>query len=486
MSDQQVFNSLLRSSFNAFARKAFQSVYPGTPFQPNWHIEAITHHLSQCHTGQMKRLLIAQPPRSLKSFLTAVAFAAWEIGHDPSRRIFVVSYSNELAEELARLFRRIIEEDWYRQAFPKVRIVKNTAVELVTDQGGGRLALSVGGSITGRGADIIIIDDPQKAEEVYSDVSRKSVIGWYRNTLYSRLNDKENGAIILVQQRLHEEDLTGYLMEQGGFNQLVLPAIALRDERIRIGDGPNGFYERKKGEALQPDRESLETLLRIEREIGPLAFSTQYQQQPIPFEGNILQKSWLHSYDELPSKNGPRVQSWDLSYGLNEKSDYSVGTEWFIHGGKAYLTDLIRFRRPYPETCQQIRNFAKARNAFVVIIEKSGPGISLLQEFWNDEYGQEFDVHGLAPLVSKEERLVSALPMIASGQIVFPRTAPWLDSYLKELLAFPSSKNDDQVDSTTQFIRWFQTHGDHLETSMVGGIAIPRNDGYSRDHFGFS
>src|SRR4029077_19416368 len=202
MNDAAVLAALLRSDLRFFVWKSFQAILPGTTYLPNWHIDAIVHQLMRVHAGEIPRLLINQPPRSLKSISVSVAYVAWLLGHDPTRRVIVVSYSNEFAAELHRQFRMVIDAPWYRALFPPMRPPKDPAPELSTPAGGSRYATSVGGTLTGRGADLIIVDDPLNANEIHSETARKRVIDWYGGALVSRLNDKQTGSIIAVMQRL--------------------------------------------------------------------------------------------------------------------------------------------------------------------------------------------------------------------------------------------------------------------------------------------
>jgi hypothetical protein len=183
-------HSLLRNDLPSFIRKVFGTVSPGETFLPNWHIEAITYQLEQIIAGRTRGLIINQPPRSLKSISVSVAFVAWLLGRDPTLRIIVASYSAEFAIELHRQFRMVIESDWYRQVFPATRWVKETGLELVTTKGGSRYAVSIGGSLTGRGGDLIIVDDPLNAAEAQSEAARKKTVGWFTGSLLQRLNDK--------------------------------------------------------------------------------------------------------------------------------------------------------------------------------------------------------------------------------------------------------------------------------------------------------
>ena len=274
MNDQTVLAALLRSDLRSFIWKSFQTILPGTPYLRNWHVDAIVHQLMRVQAGDISRLLINQPPRSLKSICVSVAYVAWLLGHDPSRRIIVVSYSNEFAAELHRQFRMVIDAPWYRALFPAMRPAKDSGTELVTTAGGSRYATSVGGTLTGRGADLIIVDDPLKAEEAMSEPARRRVIDWYGGTLVSRLNDKERGPIVVVMQRLHENDLAGHLLGQGGWEHLDLPAIAVEDSVIPIGDGK--LFTRRQGEVLHAERDSQAVLEQISRDRQPDVF------RPVP------------------------------------------------------------------------------------------------------------------------------------------------------------------------------------------------------------
>src|SRR6266480_4616607 len=252
MNDQTVLAALLRSELRFFVQKSFRTILPGTPYLRNWHVDAIVYQLMRVKAGEISRLLINQPPRSLKSICVSVAYVAWLLGHDPTRRIIVVSYSNEFAAELHRQFRMVIDAPWYLALFPAMRPAKDSGTELVTTAGGSRYATSVGGTLTGRGADLIIVDDPLKAEEAMSEPARRRVIDWYAGTLVSRLNDKENGPIIVVMQRLHENDLAGHLLEQGSWEHLELAAIAEEDSTIPLGNGKT--ITRRQGDVLRESR----------------------------------------------------------------------------------------------------------------------------------------------------------------------------------------------------------------------------------------
>ena len=229
---------------------------PGSPYLPNSHIAAIAYQLERIRRGEITRLIINMPPRHLKSLTVSVAFPAYLLGLEPWHRIFVISYGSDLSSKHASDFRSIVESRWYQRAFYKMRIARSLEDEVWTTARGFRKSTSVYGTLTGLGGDVFIIDDPQKPVDAQSDVQRNRLNHWFSNTLMSRLDSKEKGIIIVVMQRVHLNDLSGYLMESGGWEVLSLPAIAEQDERIAIGD--NEFHVRRAGEALHPELESLD------------------------------------------------------------------------------------------------------------------------------------------------------------------------------------------------------------------------------------
>jgi predicted phage terminase large subunit-like protein len=460
ISERRALNQVLRYDLTAFIMRTFQTVCPGTPYLHNWQVEAISYRLVECQAGRINRLIITQPPRSLKSICTSVAYVAWRLGHDPSLRFICVSYSNELALELARQFRLVVQSEWYRRLFPGLRVRRDTELEFVTEQGGGRLATSIGGTLTGRGADVIIIDDPLKAEEAQSAAARQKVLVWFRDTLVTRLNDKRHGTIIVVMQRLHEEDLAGHLLEQGGWDHLDLPAIAVEDQRIPIG--PRSFYTRREGDVLHPAREPLEALEQIKAAMGSMAFCAQYQQRPVPPEGNLVRRKWFQQYDSLPElRPGVRViQSWDVATTVGEQRDYSVCTTWLVEQNDYYLVHVLRDRLEYPELKRRIVAMAERHSAEVMLIEDAGPGTHLLQELrWDTPAGVPRPI-GIKPDGDKVTRMAAQSASIEAGQVWLPKDAPWLGAFLHELLAFPNAKHDDQVDSVSQFLSWISRDRD--------------------------
>ena len=332
--------------------------------------------------------------------------------------------------------------------------------EFVTTAQGFRMSTSVGGVLTGRGADVIILDDPLKPEEALSETRRNAVNDWYDNTLLTRLNNKQTGVIIIVMQRLHQDDLVGHVMAQENWEVLSFPAIAEEDE-IYVIDSPMGRHrwQRKAGEALQPERESLPILATIRQTMGEYNFASQYQQNPMPVGGAIVKTEWLRYYEpsELPSRFPIRLQSWDTANKSGELNDYSVCTTWGATWDMYYLLSVFRRRLNYPDLKRAVLEQARLHHAHIVLIEDKASGTQLIQDL---KFDGLFGIRAYeAPKGSdKTLRLYAQTAEFESGHVLLPRSAPWLDAYVRELTSFPGSKYDDQVDSTTQALDDLKTN----------------------------
>src|SRR5438045_181909 len=385
---REQYDCVLRQDFGTFAARCFHDLNPQAELAMNWHLEVIAAALTAVRQGKIRRLIINLAPRNLKSLLASIAFPAWCLGLDPTAQILCVSYAQDLADKLARDCRGIMTSPWYRQIF-RTRLAphRQAVQEFITTRQGYRLATSTGGVLTGRGADIILIDDPLKPEEALSNAQRKAANEWYDHTLYSRLNDKRHGAIVIIMQRLHEDDLIGHVLAQEGWEVLSFPAIAEADEVHEIETiwGPQRFT-RLQGEALHPDREPLETLDRIRRTIGEYNFAGQYQQSPAPLGGGLVKAEWFKRYreNERPERFDRIVQSWDTANKATELSDFSVCTTWGVKGKDLFLLAVLRRRLEYPAIKRAVAEPRSLFDATVVLIEDKASGTQLIQELIED------------------------------------------------------------------------------------------------------
>jgi predicted phage terminase large subunit-like protein len=452
---RSLIRQALRKDFMTFAYRCFLTVAPGQIYQHNWHVDAIGYRLMECLQGRCRRLVITLPPRGLKSLFTSVALPAFALGQDPTQRILCCSYAQELAAKHARDCRSVIESSWYREIFPKTRIDprKNTVGEIETTAKGFRLATSVGGTLTGRGGRLIILDDPMKPADAYSEAKRELVRQWYETTLLSRLDNKAEDVIILVMQRLHLEDLAGHVLDHEGADWVLLnlPAMAETDEIVPLGGGR--VHRRRIGEALHPNREPLQVLERIRTEMGSLAFAAQYQQSPLPLEDGLLKWRWFQPYRDPPQQqlNDQLVQSWDTASKADQAHDYSVCTTWLVRDRICFLLDVYRWRLEYPALKRAVIDLARQFQPTALLIEDKGSGQSLIQELRDEGPLRPI---AIAPEADKVTRMSVQSAKIEAGHVRIPETAHWLGEFQKEMLTFPYGRFDDQIDSVSQALFW--------------------------------
>jgi predicted phage terminase large subunit-like protein len=449
--DQAFHDAILRRNFDPFLHRAVMTLNPGTPYLPSWHLSAIAYQLERIRRGEIKRLIINMPPRHLKSQTVSVAFPAFLLGLEPWHRIFCISYGGELSSKHHNDFRSIVASPWYRRAFPDMRVSRSLEDEVTTSATGFRRSTSVYGTLTGLGGNIFIIDDPQKPVDAQSEVQRDRLIQWVSNTLMSRLDSKETGIIIVVMQRVHLNDLSGYLMETGGWEVLNLAAIAEHDETIAIGD--NEYHLRRAGEALHPELESIESLYRLKEVVGSGVWAAQYQQSPVPPGGGMIQRKWLRYYDRLPKegRNTRIIQSWDTAAKDGIRNDYSVCTTWLVVDRRDfYLMDVTRGHYDYPTLKRTAIELAQRYNPEFVLIEDASTGTALGQELQLQKERFRLSIRPVPIERDKIARLFVHQAKFERGEVLFPRNADFVSTLLAELLTFPQNRYDDQVDSLSQ------------------------------------
>jgi predicted phage terminase large subunit-like protein len=450
---QQAYWAAVRSDLYVFLVQSFSTIYPGKAFLDNWHIHAIIYSLELSIRGKQPRLIINLPPRQLKSLITSVVLPAFILGQDPSAKIICISYSDELAKTLARDFKRIVESAWYRKIFPHVQPTKITENEFVTDQGGFRYATSVGGTLTGRGADFIIIDDPIKPEEANSDSTRKKTNDWFQSTVFSRL-DKKRSVMIIVMQRLHVNDLTGFAQESGDFKKLSLPAIAIGNSGVPVSAAET--YHRKDGEPLHAEYEDLETLERIRDQIGTYNFVAQYQQSPETPTGRLFKRKYIHTINCYPRiyPDGSLWVSIDSALSTSETADCSALILGYSNNDGHHVLRAERGRWDYEMLkCKASSYVHRFGNDITFIVEAAGSGIPLIQ--YLRKAGLRCFHH--RPKYDKVERASLVLPVFLADRIHICSVKTdngWVEEFINELLTFPNGRHDDQVDSLVQALLW--------------------------------
>lgn len=402
------------------------------------------------------RIIINIPPRHGKSELISHWLPTWFLDMYPRRRVILASYGEKLASDWSRKVRdelALNERSW-----TKISRNKDSAVDWRTVFGGGMRAAGVGGPIIGFGADLFLIDDPHKSRaEVFSPTLRSKVVDWFLADVYSRL---EPGAtIVLIMQRWHEKDLTGYLMNEheDEWSLIKLPALAEEDDPM----------DREPGEALIPERYDVEALTATKRAVGSMVWSGMFQQRPAPVEGNVALRDWFRYYVLAPSDIKRVVVSWDMSFKQEGKS-WCVGQAWYQKGARHYLLAQERGKWDFTQALKKVVAFhnyctEEWKHVKETIIEEAANGFAIISTL----KGRLPRIQPIRASASKLERLSNAAPSIECGDVYLPdkSIAPWVDDLVEEIVTFPNSENDDQMDALTQYVN-------RHKTEKVGGIKL--------------
>ncbi len=442
----------LPNNLRTYVERAWSIVEPATPYIPGWHIDAICEHLEAVSNGQIKRLIINMPPRHMKSLLVGVFWMTWEWTRNPALRYLYASYAADLATRDSVKCRRIIESPWYRHRWGReVRLTgdQNAKTRFENTATGQRLSTGVGGMATGEGGDRIVVDDAHKVDEVESDVTREAVLDWWDGTMLTRGNGTDSVKVI-VGQRIHERDLPGHLLGQGGWELLCLPGEY--EPKTARSTAILGFTDprTKPGELLWPARFGREDFIEF-RKMGSYRFAAQFQQTPAPAGGGLVKRAWWQYYDEatLPKDFDTLVQSWDLAFKDADTSDYVVGQVWGRKGANCYLLDMIRDRLDFPATVRAFEAWnVKWAEARTKLVEDAANGPAIIAQLRSKVQG----LIPISPKGSKEARVSAVSPFIESGNVFLPspKLRPWIDDFLTEWTSFPKGAHDDMVDAGSQ------------------------------------
>lgn len=471
------------------------------PFSGGWHIEAVCEHLEAVCYGDIKRLIINIPPRCSKSSVFSVAFPAWVWAQDPrfdsptsgaSTQFLFASYAQNLALRDSVKCRRLIESPFYQNYWnSRFRLTadQNTKTRFDNSKGGSRLSTSVGSALTGEGGNIIGVDDPNNAQDANSQAIIEATLEWWDSALSTRLNDQKNGAFVVIQQRLSEQDLTGHITSKsrGEWSHLMIP---MRYEPDRSFVTAIGWKDPRTepGELMAPGRFGEEEVAALEKSLGPWAAAGQLQQRPEPRGGGIIKREWWRLWDK---DNFPAcdyiIASIDTAYTTKAENDYSAMTVWGVFGGgeglayetKAYdenglLTSSRSYSQEHPKVVlmyawkerlelhdlvDKVNQTMKLIRADLLLIENKASGISVSQEmqrlFGREDYGVRLiDPKGQ----DKMARLYSVQHLFAEGLIYAPDRS-WADMVITEVGTFPKGRYDDLVDSTTMALKYLRETG---------------------------
>ena len=415
----------------------------GKEFKENWHHELIANKLKEVVEGKCTRLIINIPPRTGKTELITKCFPVWYLGNHPEKQIIATGYSTNLTQTYSNEARDYYRSNAHHKVFPrtpKLREDQNTKEWWINEQGGFYYATGTGGSITGRGADLILIDDPIKPDAAdVSDIQRAGINNWYENTVLSRLNEPTKGAIIIIMQRTHENDLCGFLINKmiegtgQKYDVVSIPAIAEKDEE-----------HRKEGESIQENRLPIQFLEDYKKQ-NPVVFSCQYQQNPIAKESQEFHQEWFKYYENSPS-NGRIFTAVDPAFSKKNKADYTAITTAKFEGDQMYILEITHGRFDPAELEDKIVYHVRKWNPEKVGVEAFAAqrvvGFSLRNRLTKE--GLYTTVEDLTQTGSKESKIRRLIPLYRNGQIFHTQEMGTLED---QLIKFPRGTHDDIVDT---------------------------------------
>ena len=494
-----------QASFHEFAKQAWTQIEgPTTPFVDGWHIQAICEHLEACYRREIKNIIINIPPRCCKSSLIAVMFPAWVWLHGPEEKFLFASYAQSLSTRDSVKCRRLISSPWYQQRWGNLYSLvgdQNTKIRFENDKNGYRISTSTGGSSTGEGGSILVWDDANNAKDGESKVKREGTNDWYSQVWSTRLNDVSTGVNIGVAQRMHENDLSGFLMSSDDTNRIVKLILPMEFEGKRrsktvilpsTNKQPWQDPRTKEGELLWPEKIGAKELVELKKGLATsYRIAGQLQQRPSPDSGGLIKKEWFRMWKkERPPAVSQVIQSWDTALEANELECYSACTTWGLFkdeltgANNLILLGLWRGRVQYPELRKMaIRLYKDYRDdgqikiipdekhiPDIVIVEAKASGASLVHDL--SRAGINVFRFNPTRYGDKIQRVQLATYMIEGGRVWIPARPPdfivprRFGHTLIELCAiFPNSDSRDVVDTMTQAILRLRDSGYLTHTS---------------------
>lgn len=481
-------------SLSTFFKRAWTSL-DSSPYQHNWHVDLVSAEAEKLVTGEERRLIVNVPPRTGKSTLLSVAFIAWVWAQSikgpisgPQTSFMCASYGQSLSYDHSIKCRNLIMSPWYQKHWGhrfKMKDDRNAVGFFENDKGGYRIATSVGAGLTGLGSSAIIIDDPANTVDVVSEAERQSVINWYSQSLSTRLNDPKTGIMLLVQQRQHENDLTGYLLDTEAemWNHIVL--------RMRFENNPLLPYDvrTEEGELLWPSRVPEEEVAKLEKTLGSYGAAGQLQQRPEPKGGGLLKPAdWKlfppENQEDDWKKDG--VVCWppfefvlgslDSSYTektMNDPSAMSMWGLWHDRTGapKIVMIHAWQDRLSFNPLVMRVGNNCRKFKPDVLLIESKASGISVAQEIQRVFGASDWSTVLIVPRGDKVARVLSVQGLFEEGLIHAPDRV-WAQMVIDQCASFPMGKHDDLVDTVSMALAYFRNNG-----------LIKRREEYKQDVF---
>jgi predicted phage terminase large subunit-like protein len=444
---QSGWNTLAREDYSFYVEYTHRGLY-----MPAKHTHLICKKLEEVERGECTRLILCLPPRHSKSMTVSETFPSWFMGKQPNRRVIEVSYGSSLAQRFGRANKKKIDE--FGEDIFGITLSKDNASGTnfgIAGYRGGMISAGIGGSITGEGADLLLVDDPiRNRSEALSAAYKERLWNEWTNTLLTRLHP--GGRVIIILTRWSEDDLVGRILDEEAekWDVISLPAECEED-----GD----LLDRKVGEALWPERGyGKEWLEQTKKEVGSVVWNALYQQHPTPLEGGLIKRDWFKYYNALPNHFDEVIQSWDCTFKDVSTSDFVVGQVWGRIGADKYLIDMVRDRMGIVGTIQAIRNLsAKYPESMTKLIEDKANGTAVIEMLKKEIPG----IIPVNPEGGKMARLQAVSPQIEAGNVYIPSPSlsPWVHDFVEEVVSFPNFKFDDIVDSMSQALYRFEKAG---------------------------
>jgi predicted phage terminase large subunit-like protein len=454
-------------SLSDYIREAWPILNPLTWYLPNWHIDLISEYLQACSTGQIHRLIVNLPPKGTKSTVVSVMWPTWCWGpqNQAGTRWMFASYSEKVSTRDSLARRTLLTSLWYTGHWgSRVRLIADQNQKTIFQNAarGQMLATTMGGQGTGLGGQYLVIDDPHDTEKIISDKERQRALHNFDHKLYTRLDDRKTGVIVIIMQRLHTKDLTGHLLEGidgARWEHLSIPMEAPA-EKVYVFPISKKEYAREEGGLLNPVREGPAELGEHKARLGSYGYASQFQQTPLPAGGGVFKLQWFKLWPKLDSEGNEHsaelpqfdqiVQSWDTAIKDKETNSYTVCTTWGVCDLGYFLLDVWRKHVEFPDMMHGMHDLAAHWRPQAILVENKSSGQSAIQELRRST----LPVIAIDVDTDKTARARAAAPKAESGKIWIIRHASWARLYLDELCNFPKSEFNDQVDSTSQFINW--------------------------------
>lgn len=468
-----------RDSLAVFIRKVFATVDPGATYMHAWYIDLIAEHLEAVSANEIENLAINIPPRFLKSMSVTIAWPAWVLGHNPSEQIIGASYSEKLSMKHNVDCRLVVQSDWYRQVFPGVTLAsdQNEKAKFSTTKRGHRIATSVGGTATGEGGNILILDDPINPKKALSDTERATANDWVDQTWSTRKNNPKKSHEVIVMQRLHVNDTTGHVLSKDPdkWTHLVIPQESEKKTVVYFPRSKRKIT-RQKGGLIHPERMGATEVAGVKRRLGSYGFAGQHQQRPTPAGGGRIKLAWFPRYQERPDEPEQVILSFDTAQKEREINDPSVGAVFYKKGGQWHLVHIWKDTVRYPDLKKKVIAMDDYWKPQGVLIEDKSSGESLIQELREDT---SIPVIAMTPEASKILRLDAQTPTIEAGVLALPDANKlqydWL-TYLEECLGhFPSPTSWDELDTISQFLKYIREDGGHAYSAIPFSVTNKSN-----------